>query len=121
MRLDHHEPVGLAYLLPSVLAAQSVALAGSGRLEESVDLAGRAVELLRREGDIVNELDLLIPYDDALTALGRTREAAEIWRRFLILATSPELVQDTSEMPRMVTNGAEIIDRVKAKLAAIAR
>jgi tetratricopeptide (TPR) repeat protein len=40
----------LAYLAPYVLAARAAALAGSGRLEESADDAGRALELLRREG-----------------------------------------------------------------------
>ena len=54
------------------------------------------------------------------TALGRTHLAAETWRRFLTLATNPELVQ--SAFNGNFGDGvdaAEIIDRVKAKLAAL--
>jgi tetratricopeptide (TPR) repeat protein len=111
----------LAYLEPYVLAARAAALAGCGRLEESVDEAGRALELLHREGDVVNELATLVSHGDALTALGRTHEAAEIWRRFLTLATSPELVQSAfnAGFNDDDIDGAEIIDRVKAKLAAL--
>ncbi len=59
---------------------------------------------------------------DQVPALGRTHEAAGIWRRFLTLATSPELVQRVLQEAGIVgndTDGAEIIDRVKAKLAAL--
>ncbi len=70
------------------------------------------------QGDIPYELQQLLSYGDALTALGRTRQAAETWRRFLALATSPELVQQ-DEPVTPFTDGAEIIDRVRAKLAAL--
>ncbi len=112
---------GLAHLEPYVLAARATALAESGRLEESADDAGRALELLRREGDVLNEISALISHGDTLTALGRTHQAAETWRRFLTLATSPELVQSAFNGNFGGDGGdaAEIIDRVKAKLAAL--
>jgi DNA-binding SARP family transcriptional activator len=109
---------GLAYLEAYVLATRSTALAKSGRLQESVDEAQAALKLIRCEGEIINELILLISHGDALTALGRTHEAAETWRRFLTLATSPELVQTTNNAEDDI-DGAEIIARVKAKLAAL--
>jgi tetratricopeptide (TPR) repeat protein len=113
----------LVYLDAYVLAARAAALAGSGRLEESADEAGRALEILRREGDVLNEISTLISHGDALTALGRTREAAEIWRRFLTLATSPELVRSAFNGNFGGVdddiNAAQIIDGVKAKLAAL--
>lgn len=109
---------GLAWLETYMLGARSAALAGSGRLEESTNEARRALEISRREGDIVSELGLLVSHGDALTALGRRHEAAENWRRFLALATSPELVQTTNTVDDDI-DGAEIIDRVKAKLAAL--
>lgn len=108
---------GLSYLTPYVLGARAAALAMSGRLDESVTEGQRALEVTRREGDMLNELRLLDPQGDALTALGRTREAAKIWRRFLTLAT-PDLVQTTNNAEDD-TDGAGIIDRVKAKLAAL--
>ncbi len=109
----------LAWLETNVAGTRSAALASAGRLEESVNEAQRALELTRTHGDIVNELIMLISHGDALTALGRRQEAAETWRRFLALATSPELVQTTNFVDDD-TDGTEIIDRVKAKLAALA-
>jgi tetratricopeptide (TPR) repeat protein len=108
----------LAWLETNIIGTRSEALARAGRLEESINEARRALELTRREGDIVNELTMLISHGDALTALGRRHEAAETWRRFLALATSPELVQTTNNVDDDI-DGAEIIDRVKAKLAAL--
>ena len=107
---------GLAYLESHVRAARSITLASAGRLEESADEAARALELLAREGDTHAELALLRSHGDALTALGRTHEAAETWRRFLTLATSPELVYESNDLGDD-TDGSETIDRVKAKLA----
>ena len=108
----------LAWLETYVLGARSAALARSGRLEESINEAQRALELTRQEGDIVNELKILVSHGDALTALGHRHEAAETWRRFLSLATSPELVQTTNNAADDI-DGAEIIARVKAKLAVL--
>lgn len=109
---------GLAYLEPHVLSGRSRALAGADRLEESADEAARALELLRGEGETHGELRLLRSHGDALTALGRTREAAEAWRRFLTLATSPELVRETNAIDDD-TDGSVTIDRVNAKLAEL--
>ncbi len=53
-----------------------------------------------------------------MTALGRTHEAAETWRRFLALAHDPEVARETSEYDFDV-DGSEVIDNVKAKLAAL--
>jgi tetratricopeptide (TPR) repeat protein len=110
---------GLAYLVPHVLSGRSRALAGAGRLAESADEAARALELLRRGGETDGELRLLRSHGDALTALGRTREAAEAWRRFLTLATSPERVRETNALGDD-TDGSVTIDRVTAKLAELA-
>jgi tetratricopeptide (TPR) repeat protein len=88
---------GLVYLEPQVLAARSMALAGADRLEESADEAARALVLLRRKGETRVELQLLLSHGDVLTALGRPHEAAEAWRRFLTLATSPERVQNAND------------------------
>jgi tetratricopeptide (TPR) repeat protein len=109
---------GLAYLQPHVLSGRSRALAGADRLEESADEAARALALLRREGEIEGELRLLRSHGDALTSLGRTHEAAETWRRFLTLATSPERVRETNNVDDD-TDGSVTIDRVKAKLAEL--
>ncbi|HEX3335745.1 MAG TPA: transcriptional regulator [Jatrophihabitans sp.] len=109
---------GLAYLEPHVLSGQSRALAGADRLEESADEAATALELLGREGEIEGELRLLRSHGDVLTALGRTHEAADVWRRFLILATSPERVRETNNVGDD-TDGSVTIDRVKAKLAEL--
>jgi len=109
---------GLSYLEPHVLSGRSRALAGAGRLDESVDEAARALELLRRGGETDGELRLLRSHGDALTALGRTREAAEAWRRFLTLATSPERVRETNALDDD-TDGSVTIDRVRAKLAEL--
>jgi tetratricopeptide (TPR) repeat protein len=109
---------GLAYLESCILSARSESLAGIGRLEEAASEAARALEMIRRDGEVVNELSLLLPYRDTLTALGRNHEAAENWRRFLPLATSPDLVQETHKFDYNA-DGAEIIERVKAKLAAL--
>ncbi|MCW2671139.1 MAG: putative AfsR family transcriptional regulator [Frankiales bacterium] len=108
----------LAYLEPHVLSGRSRALAGTGRLEESADEAARALELLRRGDATEGELRLLRSHGDALTALGRTGEAAEAWRRFLTLATSPERVRETNAVDDD-TDGSVTIDRVKAKLVAL--
>ena len=113
---------GLAHLEPYVAAARAAALAGSGRLEESASEGKRALELMRREGDLVNEINALVSHGDALAALGRTREAAEVWRRFLTLASSPELVRSAFYFNFGDADDAEtakIIDGVKAKLAAL--
>jgi tetratricopeptide (TPR) repeat protein len=109
---------GLAYLEPHVISGRSRALAGAGRLEESVEEAARALELLRREAATDGELRLLRSHGDALTALGRTHEAAQAWRRFLTLATSPERVRETNSVDDD-TDGSVTIDRVKAKLAEL--
>jgi DNA-binding SARP family transcriptional activator/tetratricopeptide (TPR) repeat protein len=109
---------GLSYLEPHVLSGRSRALAGAGRLTESADEAARALELLRREDESLSELRLLRSHGDVLTALGRTRAAADAWRRFLALARSPELVQETNAIDDD-TDGSVTIDRVKAKLAAL--
>jgi DNA-binding SARP family transcriptional activator len=109
---------GLSYLEPHVLSGRSRALAGAGHLTESADEAARALELFRREDKSQGELRLLRSHGDVLTALGRTREAAEAWRRFLALASSPELVQETNALDDD-TDGSVTIDRVKAKLAAL--
>jgi hypothetical protein len=101
-----------------VVSGRSRALAGAGRLTESADEAARALELLRREDESLSELRLLRSHGDVLTALGRTREAADAWRRFLTLARSPDLVQETNAIDD-VTDGSVTIDRVKAKLAAL--
>jgi hypothetical protein len=74
-----------------------MALAGADRLEESADEAARALVLLRRKGETRVELQLLLSHGDVLTALGRPHEAAEAWRRFLTLATSPERVQNAND------------------------
>ena len=42
-----------------------------------------------REGERVGELALPMSHGEAVTALGRIGEAAEIWRRVLTLATGP--------------------------------
>jgi tetratricopeptide (TPR) repeat protein len=109
---------GLAYLEPHVISGRSRALAGANRLEESADEAARALELLRREGATDGELRLLRSHGDALTTLGRTYEAAEAWRRFLTLATSPERVRETNNVDDD-TDGSVTIDQVKAKLAKL--
>jgi DNA-binding SARP family transcriptional activator len=109
---------GLAYLEPYVLSGRSRALAGAGRLNESADEAAKALELLRREDESKGELRLLRSHGDVLTALGRTHEAANAWRRFLTLARSPELVQETNALDDD-TDGSVTIDRIKAKLAAL--
>jgi tetratricopeptide (TPR) repeat protein len=109
---------GLAYLEPHVLSGRSRALAGADRLEESADEAARALELLRRGCAAEGELRMLRSHGDALTALGRTSEAAEAWRRFLTLATSPERVRETNNFGDD-TDGSVAIDRVKAKLAEL--
>jgi DNA-binding SARP family transcriptional activator/tetratricopeptide (TPR) repeat protein len=109
---------GLAYLEPHVLSGRSVALAGADRLEESAYEAARALELLRRGDETHSELRLLRSHGDALTTLGRTHEAAEVWRRFLTLATSPERVRETNAFDDD-TDGSVTIDRVKAKLTAL--
>ncbi|MDT5159723.1 MAG: hypothetical protein QOC90_33, partial [Mycobacterium sp.] len=74
--------------------------------------------LLRREAATDGELRLLRSHGDALTALGRTHEAAQAWRRFLTLATSPERVRETNSVDDD-TDGSVTIDRVKAKLAEL--
>jgi len=109
---------GLAYLEPHVVSGRSRALAGAGRLTESADEAARALGLFRREDESVSELRLLRSHGDVLTALGRTREAADAWRRFLTLARSPKLVQETNALGDD-TDGSVTIDRVRAKLAAL--
>jgi DNA-binding SARP family transcriptional activator len=108
----------LAYLEPHVVSGRSRALAGAGRLTEAADEAARALELFRREDEGLSELRLLRSHGDVLTALGRTREAADVWRRFLTLARSPELVQETNALDDD-TDGSVTIDRVRAKLAAL--
>jgi DNA-binding SARP family transcriptional activator len=108
----------LAYLEPHLLSGRSRALVGTGRLEESAEEAARALQLLRRADAIEGELRLLRSHGDALTALGRTGEAAEAWRRFLTLATSPERVRETNAVDDD-TGGSVTIDRVKAKLMAL--
>jgi hypothetical protein len=65
--------------------------------------------LLRRKGETRVELQLLLSHGDVLTALGRPHEAAEAWRRFLTLATSPERVQNANDFDD--TDGSVIIDR----------
>jgi tetratricopeptide (TPR) repeat protein len=109
---------GLAYLEPHVSSGRSRALGGVGRLEEAADEAGRALVLLRREGAPHGELRLLESHGDTLAALGRTREAAEAWRRFLTLATSPEIVRETNAVDDD-TDASITINRVKAKLAGL--
>ena len=109
---------GLAWLEPWVLSVRSMVLAGSGRLAESVDDGARALELYRHDGQLVNELNLMLSQGDGLTALGRFGEAAEVWRQFLARATSPELVRQ-GDPGTPYTDGAEIIAQVKAKLAAL--
>ncbi|MCW2523522.1 MAG: hypothetical protein JWO63_1857, partial [Frankiales bacterium] len=109
---------GLAYLHPLVRSGRARALAGAGRLEESADEGAQALALLRREGATQGELRLLESHGDILAALGRTREAADAWRRFLTLASSPELVQDTNALDDHA-EGAVTIDRVTAKLAEL--
>jgi tetratricopeptide (TPR) repeat protein len=109
---------GLSYLEPYVLSGRSRALAGAGRLTESADEATRALELFRRADASEGELRLLRTHGDVLTALGRTREAADAWRRFLTLARNPEFVQETNAFGDD-TDGSVTIDRVKAKLAAL--
>jgi tetratricopeptide (TPR) repeat protein len=109
---------GLSYLQPHVVSGRSRALAGAGRLTESADEAVRALALLRWEDESVSELRLLRSHGDVLTALGRTREAADAWRRFLTLAKSPEFVQETNALGDD-TDGSVTIDRVRAKLAAL--
>ncbi|MDT4963342.1 MAG: hypothetical protein QOF87_2989, partial [Pseudonocardiales bacterium] len=109
---------GLAYLEPHVLSGRSMALAGADRLEESAYEAARALELLRRGDETHSELRLLRSHGDAHTTLGRTHEAAEVWRRFLTLATSPERVRETNAFDDD-TDGSVTVDRVKAKLAAL--
>ena len=109
---------GLTYLDAHVRSGRSRALAGAGRLRESADEAAGALELFRREDESVSELRLLRSHGDVLTALGRTREAADVWRRFLTLATSPELVQETNALGDG-TDGSVTIDRVRAELAAL--
>jgi DNA-binding SARP family transcriptional activator/tetratricopeptide (TPR) repeat protein len=109
---------GLAYLEPHVLSGRSRALAGADRLQESADEAVRALELLRRGDATEGQLRLLRSHGDVLTALGRTHEAAEAWRRFLTLATSPERVRETNAFDDD-TDGSVTIHRVKAKLAAL--
>ena len=108
----------LAWLHPIALTDRSTALAAAGRLEESAAEATRALELLRREGDTNTEISLLLSHGDVLTDLGRTHEAAEMWRRFLALAHDPESVRETSEYD-FDLDGSEVIDRVKDKLAAL--
>jgi len=81
---------GLAHPGSHALAVRSIALAGVDRLEESVDEAATALEFLRREGETTVELGPFLSHGDAVIAPGRTQEAAETWRRFLTLATSPE-------------------------------
>ncbi|HEY3609865.1 MAG TPA: BTAD domain-containing putative transcriptional regulator [Pseudonocardiaceae bacterium] len=109
---------GLSYLEPYVRSGRSRALAGAGRLTESADEAASALELLRRADESKGELRLLRSHGDVLTALGRTREAADAWRRFLAIARSPELVQETNALDDD-TDGSVTIDRIKAKLAAL--
>ena len=108
----------LSWLHAVVLGHRPTALAGAGRLEESAAEALRALELLRREGDTMSEIALLLHCGDTLTALGRTHEAAEVWRRFLALAHSPEIARETVEFNRDL-DGAAVIEDVKAKLAAL--
>jgi tetratricopeptide (TPR) repeat protein len=109
----------LAYLESHVLSGRASALAGAGRLDESASEAARALELFRREGEQGGELRLLRIHGDTLTALGRTQEAAESWRRFLTIATGPELVRETNYIDDD-TPGSVTIDRVSAKLAELA-
>jgi tetratricopeptide (TPR) repeat protein len=109
---------GLTYLDPHVLSGRARALAAVGRLPESADRGASAVELLRREGAAQGEHRLLESHGDTLATLGRIREAGEAWRRFLTLASSPEIVQETNALDDN-TDGAVTIDRVKAKLAVL--
>ena len=108
----------LAWQHGIMLADRAKALAGTGRLEEAAAEATRALDLLRREGDTNTEMQLLLAHGDTLTALGRTHEAAETWRRFLALAHSPEHARETQEYDFNI-DGSEIIGGVKIKLAAL--
>ena len=100
------------------LTERSTALAGIGKFEESASEATRALELLRQEGDTHSEVQLLLANGDTLTALGRTHEAAETWRRFLALAHDPQIARESVDYDFGV-DGAEIIETVKSKLAAL--
>jgi tetratricopeptide (TPR) repeat protein len=107
---------GLENIHGNVTAERAQALAGTGRLAESADEWARALELERREGHTILEVELLLSYGDVLTALGRLREAEAAWRRFLELAT-PELVAHAVTFGQV--DGARIIADVRKKLAEL--
>jgi tetratricopeptide (TPR) repeat protein len=108
----------LAYLEPHLLSGLARALAGTGRLTESATAAERSLAMLAEQGLVEGELRLLRVHGDTLTKLGRTNDAVAAWRRFLALATRPEVVRE-SNAPGDDTEPSVTIGDVQAKLAAL--